>query len=277
MSMNGNLFGGPAERTKLENVRPGSEIEVRDREGAVPTFRAQVLETRPEYGPNSIPALILLKETGEQTIVTDTGKWDVVVLFDSSLVQQSTPPEHLIAVQQRPVAKTAIRFMGGPASAVEIIRWAGGRAVIQYLQGNGAEPDRLVVPSLEGVMTADIGDYVVHAGRGSFRPVRPEEFEGSYDVLNSTPEQAFQQEQAAQSADEAPKIAPLPNLAEMAGMSLQQQVASQPTPDRFPVGTPQPVDVRSTMYGSQPGPGVYERDQSALGNPLGIPQGGAHA
>lgn len=45
----------------------------------------------------------------------------------------------------------------------------------------GPEPRKLALPTLEGVVTASFGDYVVQGVRGEVYPVKPDIFEETYE------------------------------------------------------------------------------------------------
>jgi len=40
------------------------------------------------------------------------------------------------------------------------------------------------IPTLEGVMTASVGDYIIEGLNGEYYPCKPDIFEKSYDVIN---------------------------------------------------------------------------------------------
>ena len=41
----------------------------------------------------------------------------------------------------------------------------------------------MYVETLEGIMTASLGDYIVKGVNGEFYPVKPDIFEQTYDIL----------------------------------------------------------------------------------------------
>ena len=41
-----------------------------------------------------------------------------------------------------------------------------------------------LIDTLEGTMTANIGDYIIKGVKGEFYPCKPDEFEANYDVVN---------------------------------------------------------------------------------------------
>lgn len=61
----------------------------------------------------------------------------------------------------------------------EIERWTNLQAVYDY----GDDGKVMYIDTLEGVMTANIGDYIVKGVNGEFYPVKPYVFEKTYEVL----------------------------------------------------------------------------------------------
>ncbi|MCG1703989.1 hypothetical protein K4P65_04690 [Staphylococcus epidermidis] len=61
----------------------------------------------------------------------------------------------------------------------EIETWTNLRAVYDY----GNDGKMMYIDTLEGVMTANIGDYIVKGVNGEFYPVKPDIFEETYDIL----------------------------------------------------------------------------------------------
>ncbi|MBM0873570.1 hypothetical protein [Staphylococcus epidermidis] len=62
----------------------------------------------------------------------------------------------------------------------EIETWTNLQAVYDY----GNDGKMMYIDTLEGVMTANIGDYIVKGVNGEFYPVKPEIFEKTYEVLD---------------------------------------------------------------------------------------------
>lgn len=58
----------------------------------------------------------------------------------------------------------------------QVARWCGGRAVMASLVA-------IEIPTLEGTMRADEGDWVVRGIEGEFYPVKESVFRASYDVV----------------------------------------------------------------------------------------------
>lgn len=61
----------------------------------------------------------------------------------------------------------------------DIETWTNLKAVYDY----GNDGKVMYIDTLEGIMTANIGDYIVKGVNGEFYPVKPDVFEKSYEVL----------------------------------------------------------------------------------------------
>ena len=81
--------------------------------------------------------------------------------------------------KKKPVEIEFIQFKN-MVSAGEIERWTNLKAVHDDSSGK----DLMYIDTLEGVMTANIGDYIVKGVNGEFYPVKPEIFEKTYEVLD---------------------------------------------------------------------------------------------
>lgn len=75
---------------------------------------------------------------------------------------------------KRPITIEAAKYTGNWGDMCE---WIGKDA--QYFH----EQDRLVIHTLEGDMTANIGDYVIKGAQGEFYPIKPDIFEQSYEEV----------------------------------------------------------------------------------------------
>lgn len=64
----------------------------------------------------------------------------------------------------------------------EIERWCGGRAVVEVSPRDHTDVfAALDIPTLEGKMRAQCGDYIVRGVQGEFYPVKPDIFEATYE------------------------------------------------------------------------------------------------
>lgn len=77
--------------------------------------------------------------------------------------------------RKRPVVIEAVQFDG--SNALDIVRWMGARYVSTGING-----DRLVIVTLEGDMTASVGDWIIKGVQGEFYPCKPDIFEATYET-----------------------------------------------------------------------------------------------
>lgn len=77
--------------------------------------------------------------------------------------------------RKKPVVIEAMLFDGTLSNAQEIAKWAG-----HPFDWSGS-PDVLMIPTLEGTMTACEGDYIIKGVQGEFYPCKPDIFEATYE------------------------------------------------------------------------------------------------
>lgn len=80
--------------------------------------------------------------------------------------------------RKRPVVIEAMRYTIESRDAV--IAWSG--ATGSAVDDDGAEYDlqHIRIPTLEGTMRADLGDWIIRGVAGEFYPCKPEIFEATY-------------------------------------------------------------------------------------------------
>ena len=84
------------------------------------------------------------------------------------------------AYRKKPVVIQAWRFT--PAEADDIAAWCGGRVIAEAKPSDPTDVYwGLDIPTLEGVMRASIGDYVIRGVKGEFYPCKPVIFNATYD------------------------------------------------------------------------------------------------
>lgn len=78
--------------------------------------------------------------------------------------------------RKKPVVIEAMEFT--EESAVKVADWCGGS-----LEGRILPPDEWVIAieTLEGVMEAKIGDWIIKGVAGEFYPCKPNIFESTYE------------------------------------------------------------------------------------------------
>lgn len=79
--------------------------------------------------------------------------------------------------RKKPVVVEAMLWDGGIASTFDICEWSNNTV------GRVCRTDQtfLEIDTLEGVMTADIGDYIIKGVQGEFYPCKPDIFEATYE------------------------------------------------------------------------------------------------
>ena len=77
--------------------------------------------------------------------------------------------------RKKPVVNEAIQWDGVAAYYEKISEWSDGERLI-YISG-----DKLVIRTLEGEMTANVGDWIIKGVKGEFYPCKPDIFEMTYE------------------------------------------------------------------------------------------------
>lgn len=79
--------------------------------------------------------------------------------------------------RKRPVVIEARQLGVDYDTDCDIIKWCSGRAIDE---GNAI----VAIPTLEGVMRADVGDYIIQGVKGEFYPCKPDIFLATYEVVD---------------------------------------------------------------------------------------------
>ena len=83
--------------------------------------------------------------------------------------------------RSKPVVIEAKRLDASPASASEIVDWAAECETEITCEHDGGESHVLKIPTLEGVMTASVGDWIIKGTRDEFYPCKPDVFATKYE------------------------------------------------------------------------------------------------
>lgn len=99
----------------------------------------------------------------------------------------------IIKAQKKPVRIEAVIWVGTLESFYEVSEFING-----YDKHGGAVPDfwkengkhakfygGFAIETLEGKMTASIGDYIIKGVNGEFYPCKPDIFEKTYYIINN--------------------------------------------------------------------------------------------
>ena len=85
----------------------------------------------------------------------------------------------VLLVRKRPVEVTAKIWDNTENCYYEMCNWMGDNSALWY----GVN---LVIKTLEGDMTADVGDYIIRGVNGEFYPCKPDIFHKTYDIVEVT-------------------------------------------------------------------------------------------
>lgn len=87
--------------------------------------------------------------------------------------------------RKKPVVIEAVQWMGTPESAEEIAQFMGHTEKNPLMHYPKTEPWQgdLVIPTLEGAMVANTGDWIIKGVQGEFYPCKPDIFEATYEQI----------------------------------------------------------------------------------------------
>lgn len=92
-------------------------------------------------------------------------------------------------VRKKPVEVHAELFDGSMDRAMTLARVVKGQAGLYA--GQQEQPDRaerelwyIEIPTLEGTMRADAGDWIIKGVQGEFYPCKPAVFHRTYDIVD---------------------------------------------------------------------------------------------
>lgn len=84
--------------------------------------------------------------------------------------------------RKKPVVIEAIQFFDQPEEIMAIQEFMGGDDLtIGY---KDIDDPKLKIHTLEGVMNASLGDYIIKGVNGEFYPCKPDIFEKTYEPVN---------------------------------------------------------------------------------------------
>lgn len=85
-----------------------------------------------------------------------------------------TTPKHY---RKKPVTIEALLFTGDNANEVD--EWING----DEADGGWGHCDYWEIETLEGTMTARLGDYIIRGVKGEFYPCKPDIFDETYEAV----------------------------------------------------------------------------------------------
>lgn len=78
--------------------------------------------------------------------------------------------------RKKPVVIEAMQL--NSSNAAELAEWCGGRTTDPLVISLSSH---VFIDTLEGVMRADVGDYIIKGVQGEFYPCKPDIFEATYE------------------------------------------------------------------------------------------------
>ncbi len=90
--------------------------------------------------------------------------------------------------RKKPVVIEAIQLTEETASA--ICNWLAscGKLFRVGRAEDGIKVDYIEIPTLEGTMKANMGDYIIRGIKGEFYPCKPDVFEQTYELVKESEE-----------------------------------------------------------------------------------------
>lgn len=82
--------------------------------------------------------------------------------------------------RKKPVVIEAIQFTDDTDRLIELQNFMNAELVIDY---KNQEQPKLKIATLEGVMNANIGDYIIKGVNDEFYPCKPDIFEKTYEKV----------------------------------------------------------------------------------------------
>lgn len=84
--------------------------------------------------------------------------------------------------RKKPVEIEAMQF--SPENGADLARWCGGRYKADAKPSDPSDvAHRLLIPTLEGTMTAQPGDWIIKGVKGEFYPCKPDIFDATYEPV----------------------------------------------------------------------------------------------
>lgn len=89
--------------------------------------------------------------------------------------------------RKKPVIIEAIRFIDGDKKNMdEITRWFNTNKLTDATYSaptKDLKKGHIMIPTLEGAMMAQDGDYIIKGVQGEFYPCKPDIFEATYEIV----------------------------------------------------------------------------------------------
>jgi len=87
-----------------------------------------------------------------------------------------------VKFRKKPVVIEAFQFDGTPAAAIKLCELSQG---LRFESPLPAKPGRgkIIIPTLEGEMAANPGDWIIRGVKGELYPCKPDIFEATYEPV----------------------------------------------------------------------------------------------
>lgn len=83
--------------------------------------------------------------------------------------------------RKKPVVIEARQIGEGPTSDIDIKDWCGGELTLKTSNDRTGLVPTISITTLEGVMWASVGDWVIKGVNGEFYPCKPDIFDATYE------------------------------------------------------------------------------------------------
>lgn len=87
--------------------------------------------------------------------------------------------------RKRPVTIQATQWTGGQIDALRVMKWinsGGGYALLAADEHNiMIDEYKIMIETLEGVMWARVGDWIIRGVKGEYYPCKPDIFAATYE------------------------------------------------------------------------------------------------
>lgn len=85
--------------------------------------------------------------------------------------------------RKKPVVVEAVQFGGSSSDVADLKRWIEGGEYSRHPVRTKDLGRVLEIPTLEGVMTASPGDWIIKGVKGEFYPCKPDIFAATYEPV----------------------------------------------------------------------------------------------
>lgn len=89
--------------------------------------------------------------------------------------------------RKKPVVIEAVKLKTTPNgwNGDDVADWCGGSYAVEM--NPPTHKGSVIIPTLEGEMTAQDGDYIIKGVKGEFYPCKPDIFEATYEPVTTPP------------------------------------------------------------------------------------------